>query len=196
MKALLGKELIRERLENMPETLDAIYVLGGAQSSLALKFRTAADFYHRKTCKKILLPSRPGITEYSSLLRRNLTNDEWATRQLEKLDIPKASIELVNIGEGWFGTLAEAKDMSRIFIERGYKNVLLISSLTHTARLDLSFKSLLKESGIRVFVKGSDEAFFLREGLKEFIKLKVYQCLLPLSGGHKTLAIEEVVQRI
>ena len=142
---------------------------------------------------KILIPMRPGITEYSSLLRRNLTNNEWTIRQLEILDIRKAKVELVNTGEGWFGTLTEAKSMSRLFVERGYQNVLLISSPEHTVRLNMSFESYLKKSGIRVFVKGSDEVSLLRNLIIEFGKLKIYQYLLVPFSHYKSMAMRETL---
>ena len=57
--------------------VDAIYVLGGNQRSLELKYKTAADLFRKGICKRIWILSRPGKTEYSRSLRRNLTNDEW-----------------------------------------------------------------------------------------------------------------------
>jgi uncharacterized SAM-binding protein YcdF (DUF218 family) len=178
LKELLRAELIRENSKNIPKTVDAIYILGGAENSLELKFQTAAELYHKGICKKILIPRRPGITEYSSLLRRNLTNDEWAIRQLEKLDIPKTSIELVDIEKGWFGTLTEAKTISELAVRRRYRNVLLITSPCHTHRVKVSFAKYLRSHNITFYVEGSSERGLLRGLIVEFIKLEVYEHIL------------------
>jgi len=50
--------------------------LGGSQRSLELKYKTASELFHKGICKRIWILSRPGKTEYSKSLRRNLTNDE------------------------------------------------------------------------------------------------------------------------
>jgi uncharacterized SAM-binding protein YcdF (DUF218 family) len=167
LKELLRAELIRENSKNIPKTVDAIYILGGAENSLELKFQTAAELYHKGICKKILIPRRPGITEYSSLLRRNLTNDEWAIRQLEKLDIPKTSIELT-----------EAKTISELAVRRRYRNVLLITSPCHTHRVKVSFAKYLRSHNITFYVEGSSERGLLRGLIVEFIKLEVYEHIL------------------
>ena len=178
LKDLIREELIREDPEIYTNVVDAIYVLGGSQCSLAFKYKAAADLYHKGICKKIMILSRPGITEYSSLLRRNLTNDEWAIRELEKLGVPRDSVEPISITEGLFGTLTEAKSISRLMKERGYKGLVLISSPCHTHRVKISFEEYLKDYNAELYVKGSGERRLLRELVKEFIKLKIYEYLL------------------
>ena len=78
-----------------------IYVLGGNQNSLNHRFKTAANLYHKGATGKILILSRQGITEYDLLLKRNLTNNEWAISKLIELGVEKEDIEAVQIEEGF-----------------------------------------------------------------------------------------------
>jgi uncharacterized SAM-binding protein YcdF (DUF218 family) len=177
------KERLRKKLVSIdqlpPETTaDVIYILGGSQKSLKFKFKTAADLYHKAICKKILILSRPGKTEYSSLLGRNLTNNEWANWKFEELGIPKKNVEPISIKKGFFGTLTEAKGISRLIRERGYKSVALITSPYHTHRVKISFEEFLKDNGVTLYVQGSDRGAPLRGLVVEFIKLKIYEFFL------------------
>ena len=158
--------------------VDAIYVLGGSPSSLEFKFNRTATLYNEVRCKKILILSRPGKTEFSSLLGRNLTNDEWAILKLEELGIPKKSIDTIRIKEEFFGTLTEAKCISRLIKKRGYKHVVLVSSPYHTHRVKISFKKFLKDNNATFYVQGSGERFSFRQLLIEFVKFKIYKYFL------------------
>lgn len=154
--------------------VDAVYVLGGNQRSLESKIKAAADLYHKGIVKKILILSRPGNTEYSRLLGRNLTNNEWAILKLEQLDISKKSIELVSVNEGFFGTYSEAKDLSRLIIKRRYKRVVFISFPCHTRRVKLSFEKFLMDHNVSFYTISSEEKSSIIEMIVEFIKLKIY----------------------
>lgn len=177
----IRKELIRENSKMCTNVVDAIYILGGSQSSLKFKFKTAAEIYHKGICRKIMILSRPGKTEYSSLLGRNLTNDEWAILTLEELGIPEKKIEAISIKEGFFGTFAEAKGVSKLIMERGYQSIILLSSPYHTHRVKISFEEFLKNNGVTLYIQGSDKRASLKEFIIEFIKLKIYQYLLVSS---------------
>ena len=114
LRHLLSDELIRIN-PPAPETkVDVLYVLGSFQKSLKFKFKTAADLYYKGICKKILILSRTGKTEYSVSLGRNLTNDEWSILKLKEFGVPKEHIEPIKIKEGFFGTFAEAKGISSL----------------------------------------------------------------------------------
>ena len=177
-KDLIRKELIRIDPQPSTNIVDAIYILGGSQCSLKSKFKTAAELYHKGITKKIMILSRPGITEYSSLIGRNLTNDEWAILKLEKLGILKENVEPIHIKEGFFGTLREAKGISRLIEERGYKSAILISSPHHTHRVRISFRNFLKDHNVTFYIQGSDRRASLTELIVEFIKLKIYEYFL------------------
>src|SRR5205807_127776 len=116
-----------------------IYVLSGAQQSLEDRFKTAADLYHQGMASKILILSRTGITAYSPMIDRNLTNDEWTVEKLVSLGVPKEDIELVKIENGFFGTFTEAEGISNLVLNRGYKSLILVSSRYHTRRVWESF---------------------------------------------------------
>jgi len=182
--------------------VDAIYVLGGSQTNLEFKYKTASELYHKGICKRIWILSRPGITEYSVSLGRNLTNNEWSILKLTEFGVPSECIEPIKIKEGFFGTFTEAKGISSLVEKRGYKSLLLISSPEHLYRAEISFDNFLKDQNISIYacpacpvgrnyrtgvksgfyltgVKGSGERdVLLRDLLVEFIKLKVYQYLL------------------
>ena len=193
LKQWFTRELIT--VDQLPPetTVDAIYVLGGSQNSLELKFKRASELYHQGICKKILILHRPGITEYSRLLKRNLTNDEWAILRLEELGIPKEYVEPISIKKEFFGTFAEAKGVSRLTKKRSYKNMVLISTPYHTRRVKISFENFLRNQELTLYVQGSDNGVFLRHLLVEFIKLKIYEYFLLSSDDHKMLTYKSLV---
>jgi uncharacterized SAM-binding protein YcdF (DUF218 family) len=178
LEYLLKTDLIR--IDPLPASgpIDAMYVLGGTQRSLELKFDTASILYHNGISKKILILSRLGKTEYSRLLKRNLTNDEWDFLKLEQRKILKKDIEHIYLNKGSFGTLAEAKTVSYIVKKRGYKSIILICAPYHSYRVKISFNKFFKNNISSVYIEGSSEHFSLRELLIEFIKLKIYQYIL------------------
>ena len=178
IKHLILNELIYVNPPPSSAKLDAIYVLGGNQRSLDLKFKTAADLYHKRIVNKIIILCRPGITDYSRMLGRNLTNNEWAVLKLEQLDIPKKNIEFARVNEGFFGTFSEAKDISRLINNRHYKHIVLITSASHTQRVKISFEKFLGNQNISLFVQGSGETSSLHGLIIEFIKLKIYEYFL------------------
>jgi len=178
LENLIREELIREDRKICTDAVDSIYLLGGSPRSLELKFKTAAALYHDGVCKRILILSRPGKTEYSKLLGRNLTNDEWAILKLEKLGIPKIHVEAIPIENGFFGTLTEAKGISKLILERGYKSIILISSPYHTHRVKISFEKFLNNHDVAFYVQGSGERGSLKPLIREFIKLIIYKIFL------------------
>ncbi len=180
LKHLLLDELIRINPPASRAKVDAIYVLGGSQRSLELKYKTAADLFHEGVCKRILILSRPGKTEYSKSLRRNLTNDEWSLLKLKEFGVPAEDIEAIKIKEGFFGTFAEAKGISSLIKNRGYKSLLLVSSPYHTRRLKISFGNFLKNQNTSLLIQGSEAKAFLRDLIVEFFKLKIYQYLFRM----------------
>ena len=174
----LRKELVIVDPLPPSATIDAVYVLGGSQTSLEEKFKTVAKYYHNGICKRILILSRPGITEYSSLLGRNLTNNEWATLKLKESGVSEKNVETVDIEQGFFGTLTEAKYISWLAKKRGYRSLMLITAPYHTKRVKVSFTSMLDDTEISLYVRGSAESASLSALVGEFIKLKTYEYFL------------------
>jgi uncharacterized SAM-binding protein YcdF (DUF218 family) len=159
-----------------------IYVMGGSQKSLKYRFKTAADLYHLGLCNRILIPSRQGITQYNPSLSRNLTNNEWAMNKLMELGVKKEDIELVGLKKGYFGTFTEARSISDIVSQRGYKNLILVTSLHHTMRTWLSFSEFLKDKGITIYIYASNDCIELHNLILEYFKLIIYKDLiLPIS---------------
>ena len=157
---------------------DVIYVLGGSPESLELKYKTAAELFHNKVCRKIWILSRPGKTCYSDYLKRNLTNDEWSLLQLNEFGVPGENVEAIQIKEGFFGTFSEARGISVLLKRRRYQDIILISSPYHTYRTRISFQNFSKNQNTSIYVHASDERVWLRHLLVEFIKLKIYQYFL------------------
>jgi len=175
------KPLPEKFYDHSSETNNVLYVLGSSERSLSGKFKAAAELYHVGRCKKILILSREGITRYDPLLSRNLTNDEWAVNQLMKFGVEEKDIEPVAIKRGFFGTLTEAKDISDIALRRGYKNLILVTSLSHTMRTWLSFSKFLRDKGTTLYIYGSNDSISLSNLLIEYIKYFIYKAfVLPI----------------
>ena len=181
LKALLMNRLVKAAplpdnfYDSYPQSKNAIYVLGGNQNSLKHRFKTAVSLYHQGAVKKIFILSRHGITEYDPLLKRNLTNNEWAINKLIELGVKKEDIEAVQIEEGFFGTLSEAKSIPQIVKERGYRNLILVSSSYHTMRVWVSFSKFAEDKQVNLFVYGAEGHTNLIGLLFEYFKLIIYK---------------------
>ena len=155
-----------------------IYVLGGNQESLIHRFRKASTLYHHGISNKILILSRPGITEYSPDLGRNLTNDEWAIRELEKMNVRKEDIEPVFVSIGLFGTLNEAIDLFDIAGRKGCKRLVLVTSDYHTRRAYDTFSGFQPFEPLDLSVYGATSGVGLRGLITEYIKLVIYDAVV------------------
>ena len=161
-----------------------LYVLGGNQINLKLKFAAAASLYHKGTVRRLLVLSVPGITEYDQSIQRNLTNDEWSTRELSKLGIRNNDVEFIHIKDGFFGTLSEAKTVARVLSRRGIKELLLVCSSYHGRRVGVAFSSYLKDDGVKMKIFSVDEKVPLTYLLVEYMKLILYENFLIPSEVH------------
>jgi len=162
---------------------DVVYILGGSQSSLREKYARLDSLCRTIRYRTILILDRPGITEYSSRMGRNLTNNEWSLMHLERLGIKRQDVEFLSIREGYFGTLSEARAVAGWMEERGYRTALLITAPHHTARVKRSFERMVGDSGCVCSVTGSAEEAPVSELLMENLKLAVYALiLLPMEN--------------
>ena len=109
--------------ESDTQSEDIIYILGGSQEALRYRIETAAELYHHGIGKEVLILSRPGVTEYDPAVKRNLTNDEWATKRLVTSGVRKEDIELISLAESFFGTFAEGRKVSALVLKRDYKHL-------------------------------------------------------------------------
>ena len=179
----IGNELVIEI--PLPSTVNKqgsksatyIYVLGGNQDTLLHRFRKAATLYHEGISKKILILSRPGITEFSPELGRNLTNDEWGKRELESLKVRKEDVEPVSVINNGLGTLSEAKYLSDILPRKGCKRLILVTSTYHTRRAYNAFTKYAANKDIEISIYGADDSKELPDLLLEYMKLLLYNAI-------------------
>ena len=159
-----------------------IYVFGGNQKSLVPRFEKASALYHQGVAGKIHILSRPGITEFSPELGRNLTNDEWAVREMEILKVKRGDIVPVFVDPLYFGTLSEAKRISDMVCKKGYKRLILVSSMHHTRRTYNTFNSFISNRPLsRLYIYGAGDSTGLKDLLSEYIKLFFYEnAVLPI----------------
>jgi uncharacterized SAM-binding protein YcdF (DUF218 family) len=160
------------------ETTAVIYVLGGNQDSLTSRFREASNLYHQGLSNKILILSRPGITEFSPDLGRNMTNNEWAIRELEILHVNKQDIEPVSVEKSIFGTLSEAEALTKIVQRKGYKKLILVSSAYHTRRVLDTFSNIASGSPLELYIYGSTDIQGIPSLTLEYLKLIIYDSIV------------------
>jgi len=174
MKLVMEKPIPDGLSKQESKTTTLIYVLGGDQDSLISRFQRTSSLYHQGLSKNILILSRPGITEFNQELGRNLTNDEWSIRELEKLNVRKEDIEPVSVKKGIFGTLSEAKDLSDIVRKKGCHRLILVTSNYHTRRVFTTFSKYASNNSLEIFISGSNETTGLGDLFLEYFKLLIY----------------------
>jgi len=155
-----------------------LYVLGGNQGSLTRRYLKASELYHRGLSKKILILSRPGTTEFSHDLGRNLTNDEWSIRELRRLNVKREDIEPVSVKSGFFGTLREAKRVTDIVSEIGGERLILVTSSYHTRRTFLSFSVFQKQIPSEIYVYEAEGDTEVMNLFSETVKLFLYENII------------------
>ena len=164
-----------------------IYVLGGSQQDLEGRFKKAAALYKAGAAGKVLIMHRPGNTEYSPPLRRNLTNDEWSTDRLISLGLKRNDLEFVSVPGSFWGTYHEAKTVSDLAVKRGYRYLVLVSSSYHTRRVWDSFSKMLQDRNVDLYVYGSDDDVDFSGRIVEYFKLFTYDnLLLPFTNNSKS----------
>jgi hypothetical protein len=191
LKTFLEMKIIASQAEETDGVLDdlrkgsesVVYVLGGTQDSLMLKFRTAIGLCGSGTVNRIMLLSTPGITEYNEKLGRNLSNDEWALKEFSDLGLAETRIEFTQGEDGLFGTLSEAKAVRRAVLSEGIGSLTLICAGYHGQRVAVTFSSILKDTGASIRIYTVDEKIGIFGLLTERLKLFFYEhILLPWQG--------------
>ena len=174
-KLVMEKPLPFPLTKQNPEPAAVIYILGGGQDSLLHRFRKASSLYHQGFSRKIVILNRPGITEYSPDLGRNLTNNEWAIRELEQLNVEKGDIEPVSVNKWFWGTLSEAKVLSEVIQKKGFAGGILVTSDYHTRRTFAAFSRYASTRSMEFYIYGSDDNAGLGDLLSEYVKLFLYE---------------------
>jgi hypothetical protein len=176
MKGLVFEHhLPREEKGRLPDTSLVAYVLGGTQDSLGYKWKTVGRLYAEGTVRKFLVLHRPGITEYSPALGRNLTNDEWALGKLKEEGVGIEDVEFVSVPPAACDTFAEARVISAYARSHKVRRLVLISSRHHTKRVWLSIAHFNKDNAFEAYTYGSEERAGIFELLMENMKLGLYR---------------------
>ncbi len=176
----IAEPLLEKVQHDYAQESTVIYVLGGSEKSLEERYKTAAFLYHEGLSKRILILSVPGITEYDPALGRNLTNDEWSVKQLTRYGVKSVDVEPVTLHKGLLGTFTEASGIPELVARRGYKQLILVTSLYHTKRTWVSFTRMSEDGKLRLAIYGADDPEGLSGLLYEYRKLALYtQLLLP-----------------
>jgi len=188
MKGLVYEHhLPRDNVGHLPDTSAVVYILGGMQESLRYQCETVGRLVAEGAARNVLVLHRPGITEYSPALGRNLTNDEWATVKLKEEGVAVENVEFVPVPPASFDTFAEARVISALARSRRVKRLVLVSSTHHTKRVWLSFSHFNVDNAFEFYTYGSEERAGIFELLMENLKLRMYRYLvLPLDRlrGH------------
>ena len=157
-----------------------LYVLGAAQGSLGHDLELAADLYMRGLARILYILDRPGITEYSPALNRNLTNNEWAVAKLEKLGVLRKDIRLVSIQAGFGGTYREAEEVAQLASRDRHRKLILVTSAYHTRRTHLAFSHFAGKRGLEIYVYGSNDNTELLGLMLEYAKYLFYRIILTI----------------
>jgi hypothetical protein len=161
-------------------TSACIYVLGGTDEGLKLKFAVTSTIYHQGWAKKVIVLSVPGKTEYDETRRRNLTNDEWAEKQLIELGVSQEDIEFIKPLNSMFGTYSEAKALSDFVRKNCIQRLFLICASYHSKRVYATFSSSLCHYGVTLKIYPTEEYVNLFDLFLEYIKLFFYKAFLSL----------------
>ena len=176
MKGLVFEHhLPRGNNGRLPERSLVAYVLGGTQESLSYKWKTVGRLYAEGAVGKILILHRPGITEYSPVLGRNLTNDEWAVGKLKEEGVTAEAVEFVPVPPATFDTFAEARVISALASSRQVKRLVLVTSRHHTERVRISFSHFDADDTFESYIYGSEERAGIMELLRENLTLRIYR---------------------
>ena len=133
MKRLVFEHhLPRDNGGHLPDRSAVVYILGGMQESLRYQCKTVGRLVAEGAARNVLVLHRPGITEYSPALGRNLTNDEWAAEKLKEEGVAVENVEFIPVPPASFDTFAEARGISALARTRRIKRLVLVSSTHHT----------------------------------------------------------------
>lgn len=154
---------------------DACYVLAGG-GSLWERLDAAADLVQMNRVPIILLMREDTYGQYSFKARSSWTRTQWATDYLSWRGVPNNRVVLLPQVNGMFGTLAEARSVSK-YLPKNIRRLILVSSAPHMRRAMLAFGRSLP-AGVRAVpyaattVENSYELYY--PIWLEYLKLMVY----------------------
>lgn len=141
----LGRYLI---VEHEPEKADVIVCLAGKNVERSL---AVVDAYRKGLAPYIFMAkkSKPDGFEYLTKKVRTYPADfDLFTSIMEGFQIPEKVI--LSPVDRVDNTLDEARLVHKFVLERGFKSLILITSLTHSRRAWLTFTKVFKDDGIKI----------------------------------------------
>ena len=164
--------------ETLPaNSVNAFYILGGRQNNLELKIQQVGRLYTTGNTRKVFFLHRKGITEFSRKLRRNYTNDEWATEYLKQVGVKAGNLEFVIAPFSIFSTFAEARVVSSLARAQGVKRLILVTSRHHTARTWSSFSQCNRDNQLDLYIYSVETKTGTFDLIIEALKLLTYRLL-------------------
>jgi uncharacterized SAM-binding protein YcdF (DUF218 family) len=153
--AAAGRLIVDPGATATPEPADIIFVLAGGVT--ADRWLEAYDLWREERAPAILL-SRGYMDRAGHELRRrgvHVPDEAEIARDVmvRHLAVPPSAVSLLDVEVD--NTADEAQAMGRAALERGWRRVIVVTSLPHTRRTALAMKRALEGSGITVQVRGS-----------------------------------------
>jgi uncharacterized SAM-binding protein YcdF (DUF218 family) len=120
---------------------DACYVLA-AGNAIWERLAAASDLYHMKRVPMVILMQSGETGPYNFPAQSSWNQTQWELEYLVSRGVPKENVVTIETGEGFFGTLSEARVVART-LPPEVKKLVLVTSAPHTRRSLLIFKRLL-----------------------------------------------------
>lgn len=141
----LGRYLI---VEHKPEKADLIVCLAGKNIERSL---AVVEAYRKGLAPYVFMAkkSKPDGFDYLTKKARNYPTDfDLFTVITEGFEIPEKAI--LSPAERVSNTLDEARLVHKFVLDRGFKSIIVITSLTHSRRAWLTFKKVFKDDDIKI----------------------------------------------
>ena len=136
--------------EQKPQKADLIVVLNGRDAERSL---AAVDLYNQGYAGLIImagLVKQPGSDEFWKRVGGNFNGKVFFQRAIEAMGILEESFRF--IGNGVSSTYDEALATREFLKKNGYKSILIVTSKWHSRRAYLTFKSVIKDDGVKVWI--------------------------------------------
>jgi uncharacterized SAM-binding protein YcdF (DUF218 family) len=140
-------------LEQTPQKADLIVVLNGRDTERSL---ASVDLYNQGYANLIImagLAKQPGTDEFWKRVGNNFNEKIFFQKAIEAMGIPASSFKF--IGSGVTSTYDEAMATREFLKKNGYKSILLVTSKWHSKRAYLTFRSAVKNDGIKIVIQPS-----------------------------------------
>ena len=136
--------------EQIPQKADVIVVLNGRDCERSL---AAVDLYNNGYSGLIVMAEimkQPGTDEFRKRVKENISRKMFFQWAIDSMGVPENSFKL--IGDGISSTYDEALVTKKFMLANNYKSILLVTSKWHSKRAYLTFRSALKETGIKITI--------------------------------------------